>query len=97
MTRKKAIKELKGWRSVAIFDGEKQQSMKEVNPKLDEALNMAIEALNEKKVGIWAIRKSKTSGVLFYHCSCCEWCNTHWVKYQYCPICGARMEAADEQ
>ena len=50
----------------------------------------------ERKTGKWEIRRSKTSGVLFYHCSCCEWCNTNWVKYHYCPNCGARMEGAEE-
>lgn len=49
MNRDEAIKELQGWRSTAIFDGEKAQSMKEVNPELAEALEMAIEALKENE------------------------------------------------
>ena len=67
-----------------------------VEDKHKTFVKMAIEALHERKSGEWNIKRSKTSGVLFYHCSCCEWCNTHWVKYNYCPNCGARMEGVDE-
>ena len=50
MNRDEAIKELQGWRSTAIFDGEKAQSMKEANPELDEALGLAIEAMQPWRV-----------------------------------------------
>lgn len=50
MNRDEAIKELQGWRSPAIFDGEKAQSMKEANPALDEALGLAIEAMQPWRV-----------------------------------------------
>ena len=50
MNRDEAIKELQGWRSTAIFDGEKAQSMKEANPALDEALGLAIEAMQPWRV-----------------------------------------------
>lgn len=91
MTRAEAIKEIDKLRDdIGSAYDDADQSLTWY------ALGMAIDALNEKKDGKWSIRRSKTSGVIFYHCSCCEWCNTHWVKYPYCPICGARMEAADE-
>lgn len=48
MSRDEAIKELQGWRSAAVFDGYKERTMKEANPALDEALGMAIEALDER-------------------------------------------------
>lgn len=50
MNRDEAIKELQGWRLTAIFDGEKAQSMKEANPALDEALGLAIEAMQPWRV-----------------------------------------------
>lgn len=53
MTREEAKQELEGWRDVAKYDGARLQSMQEVNPTLAGALDMAIEALQERKAGKW--------------------------------------------
>ena len=55
------------------------------------ALMMAIEALQEQKVGKWVKDR---------YCSNCEWSNedvyftSGWTG-NYCPNCGTKMEGAD--
>lgn len=56
MTRNEAKKELESWRDIAKYDGERSWSMKEVNPELDEALDMAIEALQAPELTADEIR-----------------------------------------
>lgn len=56
MTRNEAKKALESWRDIAIYDGERSWSMKEVNPELDEALDMAIEALQAPELTADEIR-----------------------------------------
>ena len=61
---------------------------------LRKALDMAIKALQEQKVGKWNL----------YRCSECKRvCSdfirgTYWIirKPNYCPNCGAKMEGAEE-
>lgn len=50
-----------------------------------EALEMAIETLQERKTGKWIRRHSKT-----WECSECER-RSKW-QCDYCPRCGAKME-----
>ena len=87
MTIEEAIKELKDLIAFEVSEYGDENCEETL-----DALGMAIDSLNAQKVGEWDIRKSKISGIIFLHCSRCEWCNTHWVKYHYCPNCGARME-----
>ena len=59
MTGKEAIQELQGWRDLAEYDGVSSFSMQEVNPVLDEALKIAIDAIKEndalKLLVDWAV------------------------------------------
>ena len=67
----------------------------------DEAKQMAIEALKERKTGKW-IEKDGWDGDVYYDCSVCgeSWTTiegTPWDNdMNYCPNCGAKMEGAEE-
>lgn len=62
-----------------------------------DALEMAIEALQEQKVGKW-IEKDGFDGDVYYDCSVCgeSWTTiegTPWDNdMNYCPHCGAKMK-----
>lgn len=56
MTRNEAKKALESWRDIAKYDGERSWSMKEVNPELAEALDIAIEALQAPELTADEIR-----------------------------------------
>lgn len=56
MTRNEARQALESWRDVAQYNGVRLQSMKEVNPVLAEALDMAIEALQAPELTADEIR-----------------------------------------
>ncbi len=61
------------------------------------ALQMAIEALEERKTGKW-IEKDGWDGDVYYDCSACSesWITiegTPWDNgMNYCPHCGAKMK-----
>lgn len=94
MTRQEAIELLKLDRDMANFNpitGEKMP-MNEYNAKSVEALDMAIEALEQepKRGKLIAIDDTHDQcmecGAIFCITSSDEW------KVNYCPNCGARME-----
>ena len=69
---------------------------------LNEALNMAIKALEqEQKTGHWTV-VSDGYGDNAYICECSECKDTVWVykdadrKWNYCPNCGCRMVEPQE-
>ena len=46
-----------------------------------------------EKVGKWLLYQKFTNGDMVLECSVCH--NRHIVSWNYCPSCGARMEAAE--
>ena len=67
------------------------------NTQWDTAMVMAIEALQERKTGMWISQWFK--GIQFHVCSECRkefsYDNETGVSmdiYDYCPNCGAKME-----
>lgn len=92
MSRDEAIKKLQGWRSAAVFDGYKEWKMKEANPALDEALGMAIEALNAQKSGVWKVYRDCEGKQTQYECPFCDMSSTFFAwQPKYCDNCGARL------
>lgn len=91
MTRAEAIEYLKK-ADVTVY--------KEPKTKTAEALEMAIQSLQEQKVGRW-IEKDGWDGDVYYDCSACgeSWITiegTPWDNdMNYCPHCGAKMEGSD--
>ena len=67
-------------------------------PEIDEAVNMAIEALEQMpKRGKWIDREETQDYIKVKHriCSVCYREPSAWSsrkKFKYCPNCGARME-----
>lgn len=94
MTREKAIEYLK---SADVTVG------REIKTKTAEALEMAIQALQEQKVGKWIAEGyyADFTNALAFHCSLC---GGHIVDYEcqvyaenpHCKWCGAKMEGAEE-
>lgn len=82
MTRDEAIKILE---PIMFFDAEK-----------DEALHMAIEAL-ERKHGKWI---EINDGLVKGYCSQCGWLSYYYeneiIGMNYCPNCGANMRGDEE-
>ena len=62
---------------------------------LKEALDMAIQALQEQKVGKWIF--GETMGHWWMKCSeCCKSQDGQTLCFTYCPHCGAKMEGVEE-
>ena len=88
MTNEEAIKAIK-----ANYPGGGYENLR-------KALEMAIQELQEQKVGKWILLdECANSG---YYCSNCHkklvkegWSNTV-KKIKFCPNCGAKMEGAEE-
>jgi len=78
MTREEAIKQLNGYVKLSIS----------AFPKDLEALDMAIEALNQQKEGIW-IDKDGDNAI----CGCCNRLNH--LYGQYCKHCGVKMKEGE--
>ena len=90
MTRTEAIKHIHNMIIAETVEGT-------TIDELEEALKMAIEALQERKTGKWVI--TARNGVL------CSECKSGTRKmpmlfgnplYKYCQFCGAKMEGYDE-
>ena len=89
MTREEAVK---------VIDGRFEIMDYCENAKLEEALDMAIKALEqpERKTGKWIEQDDGCDGV-FYECSVCKDAFTlidgtpSDNNYNYCPNCGADM------
>lgn len=70
-------------------------------PKMTEALDMAIKALEQEpayKVGKW-IKQTLIMPLSdsTRDCVMCSECKTHWeLEYKYCPNCGAKMVESEE-
>lgn len=67
-------------------------------PKLREAVDMAIEALQERPKGRWFeqveiicdVPNEEYREEIYYNCLECD-CSLHW-KAPFCPNCGADMK-----
>lgn len=62
-----------------------------------DALEMAIEALEERKTGRWIRHESPNLGKcmkVLYECSVCKaWLGCeYFLRRSFCPNCGAKME-----
>ena len=80
MTREEAIAYLNG----LIREDYKEQT---------EALNMAIKALEQQKMGHWV---KEYIGCIYDVCSeCGQKITTGYFEYEYCPNCGAKMEVEE--
>lgn len=98
MTKQEAIAELKAIKSFEISE------YGEVNcEETLEALDMAIEALNAQKSGVWKVYRDCEGKQTQYECPFCDMSETYFAwKPKYCDSCGARLtipemeEAADE-
>lgn len=79
MTREEAIKTIQDFQNDYDSNGSRY---------LDEALDMAIKALEQKpKTSHW---KYDDEGI--FYCSCCHhYPGTFGEKTSYCPRCGAKM------
>ena len=77
MTKEEAIKRLKeGAPFSALY-----------NERWEEALNMAIEALQGQKTGKWVLAEMGDTDL--YRCSLCK--NEKTYTPPFCDICGAKM------
>ena len=68
----------------------------EYNQKSQEALNMAIKALERSKVGHWIDEEDIHYGTNILTCSNCKSEFQHIFKYNYCPNCGTRMKESED-
>ena len=62
-------------------------------PKMTEALNMAIKALEERKEGHWIVEEWNNKE--HHTCSVCQKVVDYEPCYHYCPYCGAKMESEE--
>ena len=60
----------------------------------EEAVDMAIKALEEQKTGTWLIAEKDRYIVHSVRCSVCGYCIS-WMA-NYCPYCGAKMEVEQD-
>lgn len=88
MTKKRAIEMLTNMRN--NYDAYGKLTGKD---EITQMLDMAIEALQEQKVGKWK-KDIDFGGHTHYYCSLCN--NEGWHTDKYCSECGAKMEGAEE-
>lgn len=60
-----------------------------------QALDMAIMALKERKIGKWVVLHDEYGDVVEAVCSLCDKNGNH--TWQYCPNCGAKMEGTENE
>ena len=60
------------------------------------ALEMGINALEERKTGKW-IRHPIYPGSDHYYYACSECDYRSWSKDNFCSVCGAKMEVKDDE
>lgn len=94
MTRKEAINKLQYIRL--------HYPSKDIeNIEADNALYMAIEALQQQKEGEWIVKEDNTSFVKqiprrWVECSVCGWSFSYDRIYdEYCSKCGAKMKEGE--
>ena len=80
MTNKEAIERLK--------EGAPFSEM--YNKEWEEAVSLAIQALEEKPTGEW-IELSDDNLDVRMKCSACGTAETPFARYKFCPNCGVRM------
>lgn len=91
MTNKEAIVWLK----------ETKKHYGEYHEKADEALALAIKALEERPQGEWIERTNRITLDTYYECSNCKepWTTIEGTPWQnmmnYCPNCGAEMKGGN--
>ena len=102
MTKKRAIEMLTNMRN--NYDAYGKLTGKD---EITQMLDMAIEALQEQKVGKWIGDNGKEVYLDEFgntkhscHCSVCgDWLvasDEYGCRGRYCPNCGAKMEGAEE-
>lgn len=91
MTKEEAIKRLE---SIVIRDALQEDY---------DALDMAIEALEEQKTGHWIKYGIPRCGEQHYKCTSCgyyinlgQWGELYTKEFKYCPNCGTRMKSEDK-
>lgn len=82
MTNKEAISNLEDMKSYITSQAQ-----------LD-SINLAIKALEERPTGEWIENYDSQDGFSWLTCSLCM--TKAYEGYNYCPNCGARMEAENE-
>ena len=63
--------------------------------KLIETINKLPSVTLEEKTGHWIDITNKNGTVIALRCSCCENSPKRGISSDYCPNCGARMEASE--
>ena len=83
MTREKAIELLK------------RHNLYSPTKQIEEAMDMAIEALTGQPQSKWTICYDVDYSTDIYQCIQCH--NINWYPSNYCPNCGAKMEKINEK
>lgn len=93
MTKQEAIAELKAIKSFEISEYGEENCEETL-----EALDMAIEALNVRKVGAWKVYRDCEGKQTQYECPFCNDSSTHFYwEPKYCNNCGARLTIPERE
>ena len=88
MTKEEAIEYLEKLYMIADITDE-YGYMDDTEP-YETAIDMAVEALKERKIGKWISRKNELKHQDWWMCSECS--GQFDYKWKYCPNCGVKME-----
>ena len=74
----------------AVFELNMMKRMVKADSLADEALDLAIKALEDRPTGHWVVDEEHSITMTFYKCTNCNYFGgaTH---YLFCPRCGADM------
>lgn len=81
---------------IIMCDGDYKEALKMLLNKIETA-----PTVEERKVGKW-IEKLKEEYQTFCECVCSncgvvEYFNNGWKRFNYCPVCGAKMEGGKDE
>ena len=76
------------------------EKVKYTDKEVREAIEMAVEALQKRKIGRWKVEENPTLGRCLQKVYICDICGSavgceYFIRRSFCPACGSEMDDTD--